>query len=292
MGVSCHCALSRDWGRACSPGTGARGASPAAQHSRALQAGRHSWHRDWQLQELTASSPAEADSVSLFILLFTFLVGCFESLPIENLNPQTQWFVHPSVPILGCVFPRLLFNIFKFSRGSGMSTACYTISYHVLRLTALISLMCERVWLDWYRSLAADLTCKFQIFKTLLLLTLLSLLTDLERKGNFALLMYFAVMGVSAPKLAPDCQCIRLVQHCAGIPALMLLREYLGAVLPGCSTAAAAKQAASVRAAPTLLLSVPVQSRGMLLPPGFANVSVCVCLPVYPNPSLNRVKSN
>lgn len=52
----------------------------------------------------------------------------------------------------------------------------------------------------------------------------LSLLTGLERKGNFALLVQFAVMGMSAPKLVPDCQCIHLVQHCAGIPALLLLR--------------------------------------------------------------------
>lgn len=42
------------------------------QHSTALQAGRHSWQRGWQLQELTSSSPAEVDSVSPSSCLLNF----------------------------------------------------------------------------------------------------------------------------------------------------------------------------------------------------------------------------
>lgn len=118
------------------------------------------------------------------------------------------------------------------------------------------------------------------------------LLTDLERKGNFALLVQFAaVMGMSA-QLAPDWQCIPMVQHCAGIPALILLSAWV----LSCQDAAQQHQQQN---------ELPVAE---LLPPCSW---VCLCrarvpctllaLPVYvcvfvsscvPKPSLNRVKSN
>lgn len=183
---------------------------------------------------------------------------------MESLNPQTQWFVHP---ILGCVF--LVQFLISLSFPKDLEWCC-TLSYHVLRLTALISLVCEHVWLDWYRSLAAELTCTLQISKTLLLLT--SLLTDLERKGNFALLVQFAAMAGSRLPVHPSGAALCWNTSSGGC---------LGAALPACSTAAAAQQAASVRAAPTLLLSVPVQGQGTLKPPGLASVCVCVssCVP-------------
>lgn len=97
-------------------------------HSTALQPGRHSCQRGWQLHQLTSSSPAKLHSVSLLVLPFKFLVGCLSVLAYwepESTNPVvctpigTNTWLCVSCPV---------FNFFKFSRGSGTNATCYTVS--------------------------------------------------------------------------------------------------------------------------------------------------------------------
>lgn len=158
--VSFHYDLSRGWGKVGSPSTGAQGGT--AQQSPA----------GWQAQLAEGLAAPRAD-----FQLSCWSWQCFPphlALYIFSRLPLSPWALRTWAPISPntwlCV-PCPICNTSEFSRGSGMNTTCYTLSYHVLRLTALISLVCERVWVDWYRSLAAVLTGTFQTSKTLLLLT-------------------------------------------------------------------------------------------------------------------------
>lgn len=170
--VSCHWDLSGVEGQSSSPADEhwCSGCSlPALQPQHSPAGWEAQLAEGWQLQELTSSSPAEVDSVSLFILPFTFLVGCLWVLAYwepESTNPVVCVPIGPNTWL--CVSCPV-FNIFYvFQR---IWNEYYMLYYKLscAKLTSLISLVCEHVWLDWYRSLAADL--RFQIFKTLLLLT-------------------------------------------------------------------------------------------------------------------------
>lgn len=112
----------------------------------------------WQLQELISSSPAEVDSVSLFILPFTFLVGCLWVLAYwepESTNPVVCAPIGPNTWL--CVSCPV-FNIFYiFQRIWNEYYMLYTISYHVLNwhlLSAWCVNMCDLTDTDLWQQIS------------------------------------------------------------------------------------------------------------------------------------------
>lgn len=187
----------------------------------------------------------------------------------------------PLVPIFGSVFLVQFLISFTFSRGSGMNTTCYTISYHVLNwhlLSAWCVNMCDLTDTDLWQQISDSRFSKLCFYWR-------NSPCSQIWKGRVVLLCWCSLL------LSWVCQPLSWLQIASAHPsgAAQCWNTSSDPAQRVLSWQGAAQQQQQSKL-PVSELLPPCSCQGTLQPPGFAHE--CVCLPVYPKPSLNGVKSN